>query len=102
MIDSGSKGVKDDEVVIEKARLDELIKKEMMFDQMCKVIEAGGALPKRRRVSSREEEGEMVIEEVKEVVKDIQVVHKGDTVCEECGVDYKSTTALYGHVMKCH
>ena len=73
-----------------------------MFDQMCKVIEVGGALPKRRRVSSREKEGEMEIKEEKEVAKDIQVVHKGDTVCEECGVDYNSTTALNGHVMKCH
>ena len=68
---------------------------------MCKVIEAGGALPKRRRVSSKEKEGEIEIEE-KEVAQDIQVVHKGDTVCEECGVDYKSTTALNGHVMKYH
>ena len=62
-----------------------------MFDQMCKVIEAGGALPKRRRVSSKENEGEIEIEEEKEVAKDIQVVHKGNTVCQECGVDYKST-----------
>ena len=30
------------------------------------------------------------------------MVHKGYTVCEECGVDYKSTTALNGRVMKYH
>ena len=41
---------------------------------------------------------EIEIEE-KEVAQEIQVVHKGDTVCEECGVDYKSTTALNGHVI---
>ena len=70
-----------------------------MFDQMCKVIEVGGVMPKRRRVSSTEKEIEI---EEKEVAQEIQVVHKGDTVCEECGVDYKSTTTLNGHVMKCH
>ena len=67
---------------------------------MCRGIEAGGVLPKRRRVSSTEK-GEIEIEE-NEVTKDIQVVHKGNAVCEECGVDYKSRTALNGHVMKCH
>ena len=98
---SGGEGVKGDEVVVKKERLDQLIKKELMFGQMCKVIEAGGAMPKRRRVSSTEKEGEIEIDE-KEVAQDIQVVHKGDTVCEECGEDYKSTTALNGHVMKYH
>ena len=39
---SGSEGVKCDEVVVKKEKLDQLIKKEVMFDQMCKVIEAGG------------------------------------------------------------
>ena len=87
LIGTGGKGMKDDEVVVEKARFDELVKKEVIFDQMCKVIEAGGALPKRRRVSSREKEEELEIEEEKEVAKDIQVVYKGDTICEECGVD---------------
>ena len=47
LIGTGGKCVKDDEVVVDKARFDELVKKEVMFDQMCKVIEAGGALPKK-------------------------------------------------------
>ena len=96
---SGGEGVKCDEVVVKKEKLGKLLKKEVMFDQMCKVIEAGGVMPKRRRFVSTEQEVEI---EEKEVAQEIQVVHKGDTVCEECGVDYKSTTALNGHVMKYH
>ena len=60
---SGGKGVKVDEVVVKKERFYQLIKKELMFDQMCKVIEAGGSMPKRRRVSSTENEGEIEIDE---------------------------------------
>ena len=57
---------------------------------MCKVIEAGGAMPKRRL------SGEKV------VAKDIQEVKKGDTMCEVCEIEYPSSQALKGHVMKCH
>ena len=59
-------------------------------------------MPKRRRVHCREKEGEIETEEEKEVAKDIQVVHKGILYVKNVGVDYNSTTALNGHVMKCH
>ena len=61
-----------------------------MFDEMCKVIEAGGAMPKRRRlsgsISGNQKKGEgdnvEVVEKEKVVAKDIQEVKKGDIMCQ--------------------
>ena len=38
----GKKGLDQNEMVVKKERFQELLKKEKMFDEMCKVIEAGG------------------------------------------------------------
>ena len=108
----GKKGLDKSEIVVKKERFEELLKKEQMFDEMCKVIEAGGAMPKRRRLSGsisgnqKKGEGEgdnvEVVEKEKVVAKDIQEVKKGDTMCEVCEIEYPSSQALKGQVMKCH
>ena len=59
----GKTGLDQNEMVVKKERFEELLKKEKMFDEMCKVIEAGGqclregggvgqylVLPKREKV----------------------------------------------------
>ena len=43
-----------------------------------------------------------VVEKEKVVAKDIQEVKKGDTMCKVCEIEYPSSQALKGHVMKCH
>ena len=108
----GKKGLDKSEIVLKKERFEELLKKEQMFDEMCKVIEAGRAMQKRRRlsgsISGNQKKGEgkgdnvEVVEKEKVVAKDIQEVKKGDTMCEVCEIEYPSNQALEGHVMKCH
>ena len=38
----GKTGLDQNEMVVKKERFEELLKKEKMFDEMCKVIETGG------------------------------------------------------------
>ena len=38
----GKKGLDKSDMIVKKERFEELLKKEKMFDEMCKVIEAGG------------------------------------------------------------
>ena len=106
----GKKGLDKNEIVVQKERYEELLKKETMFDEMCKVIEAGGAMRKRRRLSGKisgsQKKGEGdegdIVEKEKVVAKDIQQVNKRDTMCEACNIEYPSSEALKGHVLKCH
>ena len=105
----GKKGLDKNEIVVQKERYEELLKKDE-FDEMCKVMEAGGAMPKRRRligkISGGQKKGEGdegdIVEKEKVVAKDIQQVNKGDTMCEACNIEYPSSEALKGHVLKCH
>ena len=91
-----------DNILISRARLIELVKKEKQLDEINAVLRRGGGASVGGRSSARMEARIRSDTEEEMEVGEIPDVHQGGTYCELCKIDVVTTKRLKKHVIKFH
>lgn len=101
--------LREDEVVVTKDRFTELIRKEILYDEIVKVVggqgisdKEGARTSKKRKLDNEQGRDVSESEQEIELPESVQKVKQGDKYCEVCKKELDDTQQLRVHVRKYH